>query len=160
MLAKNIYFIFFLIIFSCDKNRYYDEYKTIPYVWNKDSLVSFNFKVIDSSKLYNSFINIRTDNNYKFNNLFLIVSLSHDNTEVFKDTLEYSMASSSGELLGKNFLNTYENKLWHKENFMFFSNGNYMLTIQHAMRKINQVDGLNQLEGITNIGYRIEKIRN
>ena len=73
-----------------------------------------------------------------------------------KDTLEYKMANSDGKLLGKKFLNTYENKLVHKESAKF-ENGKYLVTIQHAMRKINKVSGLKLLDGIINIGYRIEK---
>jgi hypothetical protein len=32
-----------------------------------------------------------------------------------------------------------------------------LISIQHAMRKINQINGLKLLDGIINIGYRIEK---
>ena len=81
----------------------------------------------------------------------------HDSVKIImKDTLEYKMANSNGKLLGKKFLNTFQNKLVHKESTKFES-GKYLVTIQHAMRKINQINGLKLLDGIINIGYRIEK---
>ena len=53
-------------------------------------------------------------------------------------------------------LNTFHNELIHKESVKFES-GKYLISIQHAMRKINQINGLKLLDGIINIGYRIEK---
>ena len=140
--------------FSCGQDEIFDNYKTIPNQWDKDSLIVFEVDLKSSS--YNTFINVRTDQSYRFNNLFLIVTV-HDSVKIImKDTLEYKMANSNGKLLGKKFLNTFQNKLVHKESAKFES-GKYLFTIQHAMRKINQINGLKLLDGIINIGYRIEK---
>ena len=156
MLTRGVILLIFFGFFSCDQNRLFDKYQTIPNQWDKDSLINFDFDL--EADTYNTFINVRTDKTYKFNNLFLIVTVSDSTQTVIKDTLEYKMADSKGMLLGKQFLNTYENKLWHKENLVF-EKGKYTISIQHAMRKINQIDGLKLLDGIINIGYRIEKDR-
>ena len=154
MLTRAIILLIFFGFFSCDQNQVFDKYQTIPNQWNKDSLINFNFDL--QANTYNTFVNVRTDKTYKFNNLFLIVTVSDSTQIIIKDTLEYRMADSKGILLGNQSLNTYENKLWHKEN-MAFEKGKYEISIQHAMRKINQIDGLKLLDGIINIGYRIEK---
>ena len=154
MLIRALIVLITFSFLSCSQDEIFDNYKTIPNQWDKDSLIVFEFDLKSSS--YNTFINVRTEQSYRFNNLFLIVTV-HDSTKIImKDTLEYKMANSNGKLLGKKFLNTYENKLVHKESAKF-ENGKYLVTIQHAMRKINKVSGLKLLDGIINIGYRIEK---
>ena len=68
------------------------------------------------------------------------------------------MAKTNGELLGSGFSDVKENKLWFKENFIFSETGNYLINIQHAMRENGVVKGVENLEGITDVGFRIENI--
>ena len=154
MLIRVLIVLIAFSFFSCGQDEIFDNYKTIPNQWDKDSLIVFEVDLKPSS--YNTFINVRTNQSYRFNNLFLIVTVQDSVKTIMKDTLQYKMANSNGKLLGKKFLNTFQNKLVHKENAKFES-GKYLVTIQHAMRKINQINGLKLLEGIINIGYRIEK---
>ena len=154
MLIRGLIVLITLSFFSCDQDRIFDNYTTIQNQWDKDSLIIFEVDLKSSS--YNTFINVRTDQSYRFNNLFLIVTVEDSVKTIIKDTLQYKMANSNGKLLGKKFLNTFQNKLVHKESTKFES-GKYLVTIQHAMRKINQINGLKLLDGIINIGYRIEK---
>ncbi len=154
MLIRALIVLITFSFFSCGQDEIFDNYKTIPNQWDKDSLIVFEVDLKSSS--YNTFINVRTDQSYRFNNLFLIVTVQDSVKTIMKDTLEYKMANSNGKLLGKKFLKTFQNKLVHKESTKFES-GKYLVTIQHAMRKINQINGLKLLDGIINIGYRIEK---
>jgi gliding motility-associated lipoprotein GldH len=149
MLIRGLIVLITFSFFSCGQDRIFDNYKTIQNHWDKDSLIIFEVDLKSSS--YNTFINVRTDQSYKFNNLFLIVTVQDSVKTIMKDTIQYKMANSDGK-----FLNTFENKLVHKESIKFES-GKYLVTIQHAMRKINQIKGLKLLDGILNIGYRIEK---
>lgn len=152
-------FICFGILFSsCDSNRVFDEYKSVPNSWNKNEVISFNYQTTDSVQPHNLFVNIRNNNNYKYSNLFLLVELNYPNGKSTKDTLEYLMAKPNGELLGSGFSDVKENKLWFKENFVFSETGNYQINIQHAMRANGIVKGVENLEGITDIGFRVEHI--
>ena len=92
-----------MLLFSCDEKRVFDEYKSVGSAWHKDSVVSFNLPELDSTKRYNLFINVRDNNNYPFNNLFLIVTLEKPNGYTKVDTLEYQMAAADGTLLGNGF---------------------------------------------------------
>lgn len=148
-----------LVISSCDSNRVFDEYESVPNQWHKDSIISFDVTPPDSINSYNLFINLRNTNEYKYSNLFLIVEMDYPNGKTVKDTLEYKMADPSGKLLGTGFTDIKENKLWYKgydKPFIFDETGEYIINIQHAMRQNGQVDGINNLEGITDIGFRIE----
>ncbi|GAA0737514.1 gliding motility lipoprotein GldH [Gaetbulibacter jejuensis] len=148
-----------ILCYSCDSNLVFDEYQTVPNQWNKDSVVSFNVTPPDSSNTYNLFLNLRNNNSYKYSNLFLIVEMNYPNGKVQKDTLEYDMTAPDGTFLGKGFTDVKENKLWYKgyeKPFVFNEVGEYTVKIQQAMRENGKVDGVENLEGITEVGFRIE----
>lgn len=162
-MQKNKCWIICLLILvvtvSCDTNRLFDEYRSVPDEWDKDNVVTFIVTPPDSINAYNLFVNLRNTEAYKYSNLFLIVELNYPNGKAQKDTLEYKMANSDGTFLGTGFSDIKENKLWYKgydEPFVFNEAGEYTINIQHAMRKNGSVDGIDKLEGITDVGFRIE----
>ena len=150
--------IFSFLFVSCDSNSVYDVYKSVPEKWHKDSIVRFNLKAPDSTKAYNLFVNLRNTNEYKYNNLFLIVEMVFPHGKTIKDTLEYKMADPTGKLLGTGFTDVKENKLWYKEQVVFKESGTYTVNIQQAMREHGKVNGVVELDGITDVGFRVEKI--
>ena len=162
---RSTWFVIVLAIFlsSCDSNQVFDAYKSVPNEWHKDSLMTFNFNPPDSIKPYNLFVNIRNTNSYKFNNLFLIVEMVYPHGKTIKDTLEYQMAKPNGELLGAGFTDIKENKLWYRgydKPFIFEEKGDYKINIQQAMRNNGDINGVDKLEGITDVGFRIENTTN
>jgi gliding motility-associated lipoprotein GldH len=157
MRAKNsaLLLLVVLLFCSCDKKRVFDEYKSVGSAWHKDSIVTFDLPELDSTKQYNLFINLRDNNNYQFNNLFLIVALEKPNGYTKVDTLEYQMADPDGTLLGDGFSDIKESKLYFKENATF--KGKYKVHIKQAVRETGKVPGVTALDGITEVGFRIEK---
>ncbi|RYJ53349.1 gliding motility lipoprotein GldH [Flavobacterium petrolei] len=143
------------LFISCDKKRVFDEYKSVGSAWHKDSIVTFNLPELDSTKRYNLFVNLRANNNYQFNNLFLIVALELPNGFTKVDTLEYQMAETDGTLLGNGFSDLKESKLFYKENVRFKSK--YKVHIKQAVRENGKIPGVTALDGITEVGFRIEK---
>ncbi|NCQ58774.1 MAG: gliding motility lipoprotein GldH, partial [Flavobacteriales bacterium] len=114
-----------VLVVSCDSKRVFDEYKTVPNVWNKDSIMSFSIHPPDSIKPYNLFVNLRNTSQYKYSNIFLIVEMVFPHGKTIKDTLEYRMADPSGKFLGSGIMDVKENKLWYKENVIFNESGDY-----------------------------------
>jgi gliding motility-associated lipoprotein GldH len=147
----------FFFVGSCDSKRVFDKYKSVPNNWHKDSIIGFTVNVPDSTEAYNLFVNLRNSSDYKYSNLFLIVETNFPNGKGIKDTLEYIMTRPNGEFLGTGFSDIKENKFWYKEGVVFEESGEYQVNIQHAMRKNGSVKGVEILEGITEIGFRIEK---
>ena len=147
-----------LTFVSCDEKRVFDDYQSIPKnKWNKNQKISFSFTVKDTISSNNLFINIRNSNAYPFNNLFLITALSFPNGQKIIDTLEYEMADVTGRFLGNGFTEIKENKLFYKENVQFPVIGTYTIEIAQAMRKNGEITGVFFLEGITDVGFRVEK---
>lgn len=65
------------------------------------------------------------------------------------------MAHPDGKLMGSGG-NIKENKLWYKQNVRFVEKGNYTFKIKQAMREFDEIDGLDNLDGILNVGLEIE----
>ena len=157
MWIKNSAFLLLIValLSSCDEKRVFDQYKPVGNAWNKDSIVNFNLPMLDSTKRYNLFVTLRANNEYKYNNLFLIVALELPNGFTKVDTLEYQMANPDGTLLGDGFSSIKESKLFYKENVRFRSS--YKVHIKQAVRENGKVPGVKVLAGITEVGFRIEK---
>lgn len=142
---------------SCDKNRVFDDYKSLPGEWNKDSIISFDVKDLDSIQNYDLFINIRNTNDYEYNNLFLITSMNFPHGKVIADTLEYQMSYPDGAWMGVGAGDNKASKLWYKKGVRFDEEGVYTFKIRHAMRKNGERESVENLKGITEVGLRIEK---
>lgn len=142
---------------SCDSKRVYDSYVSVSnQSWEKENTISFSFTINDTIKQRDLFINIRNNNTYAFSNLFLITKLNFPNGKKIVDTLEYEMTDVSGRFLGAGFTEIKENKLFYKENVVFPNSGDYKVSVSQAMRKNGETEGLKALEGITEVGFRIE----
>ena len=100
-----------LLVVSCDSYKIFDEYKSVNGSWQAKNIVEFSFTFKDTIESYNVFINVRNNNNYQYNNLFLIGEIKFPNGKSITDTLEYKMAKPTGELLGTGFSDVKENKL-------------------------------------------------
>ncbi len=161
-IKKNRNFIFYLILFiafvGCDSNRVFDEYKSLKNdVWERNQVVSFEFQITDTLSRNNLFINIRNDEQYAYSNLYLITDIQFPDGKKIVDTLQYAMTDKTGKFLGSGISEIKESKLFYKENTVFPSSGIYKVSLRHAMRKNGSVKGMEKLEGVTDVGFRIEK---
>ena len=158
---KNRFFLALFLVASftaCDSKRVYDSYVYIPgKSWQINNDITFYFEIKDTINRNNLFINIRNNKEYSFSNLFIITQLKFPDGKKIIDTLEYKMTDFLGEFLGKGFTDIKENKLFYKENVVFPMAGDYSVTITQAMRKNDEAYGIKSLEGIIDVGFRVEK---
>lgn len=158
MRKLSVIIIVSLITLSCNDSTVFDIYKPISKTqWHKDSIINFDFNPIDTISTNSIYINLRNNNDYQYSNLFLIVGIDFPNNFSVIDTLEYEMADAEGKFLGSGFTDLKENKLEYKSNVVFPSTGTYNISVQHAMRKSGDIEGISLLQGITDVGLRIEK---
>ena len=148
------------LLYSCQSDVVYTKYQTIDKAeWTPNQVVIFEIEMQDSLQVYDVFINLRNNKEYGFSNLFLITQMTFPNLTSVVDTLEYEMTDANGRFLGSGFSDTKENKLFYKENVRFHQAGTYLFQVKQAMRKRNEVAGLDPLKGITDVGISIEKIK-
>lgn len=144
--------IFASIIVSCDNNRIYEQYDSIPgEKWHIDSLKDFNFQIEDSLAIYNVIVNIRNLGNYQFSNLILFVGTDMPGDKSIRDTLNCVLSDEKGKWLGSGFGSIWTSSVPYKVNVRFPRRGLYSIDIQHGMRA-------EALQGISDIGVRIEKV--
>ena len=147
--------------FACDSNRVYDTYTSVAVSgWDRDQIITFEIETNDTISSHELFIQIRNTEAYKYSNLFLITDLESPDGLLQKDTLEFAMTDRFGNWLGTGFTDIKENKLYYKDAFVFPVSGSYTIRVQQAMRKRDQVDGIQKLQGISDVGFRIEKTNN
>ncbi len=149
------FFVVAVFFMSCDEKRVFDEYKSVGGSWHKDSVVTFDLPELDPAKTYNMYINLRDNNDYPYNNIFLIVSLDEPDRVTKVDTLEYAMTDAEGNLLGNGFSDVKESALFYKKREKF-KKGAYKVRIRQAVRETGKVTGVKELKGITEVGFRIE----
>ena len=162
-IKKNSVFLLLLLLVinqACDKKQVFDEYQNIPNAaWETSNTLTFKFQAKDTVATKNLFINLRNNAEYPFSNLFLITEMKFPDGKQVVDTLEYDMADVTGKFLGTGITDVKENKLFYKENITFPSLGEYTFKVRQAMRKHNEINGVNALEGITEVGFRIENTK-
>ena len=152
--------IFSVFLMSCNIDIQFIDYNSINGLWHKDSVQNFNFELnITEKTAYNSFINLRINEDYIFNNIFLIVTIRDSVNIVSIDTVEHKLVDKYGRFLGSKRINIVDNSLLHKENISLDSEKKYFVSIEHAMRVINKVGGLELLEGVVDVGFKIEKAK-
>ncbi|MHC5201030.1 gliding motility lipoprotein GldH [Myroides sp. LJL119] len=161
IIKSRFYLLFFVVCFlltSCSKeqNVLFDQYQKTPGYWQKDDIKTFVYQVEDTIAAKNLFINIRADHNYPFSNIYVIFKMYQPDMNIVIDTLQYQMANGQGELLGNGFTDVKESKLWLKKQYVFPSKGTYKFTLEHAVRELGEVRGVQDLSGISEIGLRIE----
>ena len=117
----------------------------------------FTIPSTDTIQKNNIYVTVRNNKDYEFSNLFLIVGIQFPNNYQIVDTLEYEMTTPEGRFLGTGMSDIKENKLEYKTNVTFTEPGDYQMSVQQAMRKTREIDGLEYLSGITDVGVQIEK---
>ena len=145
---------------SCNSNTLVSETYKLPGYWDKNDVVEFTIPKMDSVQKYNIFLNLRNTNEYPYNNIFIIANMTFPHGKVLTDTLEYRMAQPDGKWLGQGLGDVKDNKLWYKENVVFFEGGNYKITLSQAVRNNGKAEGVTRLDGLTDVGYSIENSEN
>ncbi|MDO9039885.1 MAG: gliding motility lipoprotein GldH [Bacteroidota bacterium] len=148
-----ILFSIFLIsgIISCDRKRVFEAYQTLgENGWNKDSVVVFKVELNDTIRNHNWYVNIRNKGTYQYSNLWLFLTVGSPDGITRTDTVEFSLAEASGRWKGRGLGDLHDNQILYKSSVYFPHKGEYTFRIKQGMRD-------NVLEGIRDIGIRIEK---
>jgi len=138
---------------SCDKNRIFDSYVTVPEAgWSKDSLAMFNVNITYATSSYNLLLHLRNTPEYPNSNLWLFIDVTGPSGKTERDKVECILANQEGKWLGSGWGSIYETQIPYKMNVKFPEAGTYKIRIAHGMRT-------NDLPGIRDIGLRVEMVK-
>jgi len=142
----------FIILFftACEKNRIYEKNITIEeYRWDSKAVVSYKIDIIDTSVLYNIYINVRHADLYPFQNIWLVIGTQYpDGTEASR-RVEIMLANDEGKWYGEGLGDIWDYRTLIQENAIFTQQGVYVFTLEQNMRQ-------DPLPGIMAVGLRIE----
>lgn len=159
MIKNSVLIGIVILLMSCDSNRVFDSYVSIPnHEWTQENSINFEVKSSDTLSKHNVFIQLRNTDDFEFSTVFIIGKISFPNGTQVIDTLEYEMADVQGKWLGSGYTSVKENKLFYKENIQFNQSGTYVFNLKQATRKMADIEGKNPLKGVSDVGLRIEKI--
>jgi gliding motility-associated lipoprotein GldH len=146
-----------LTLSSCrDENVVFEKNVEIPNAkWAASDRAVLNVDITDTVSRHNFFINVRNTEAYPYRNLYVFVRTSFPNGMTSKDTVGLMLADPTGRWIGSGsgFLNSSSHptqRIMYNYNKRFPLSGEYIFEIEQAMRT-------DTLEGILNVGLRIEK---
>lgn len=121
-------------------------------VWDRAEKALFEFEVLDTTAQYDLYLNIRHGGNYPYRNLYLFTKTKSPSGLLSIDTAQMIFANEQGRWLGKGIGGIYDYQFKFKEKIRFPETGDYVLTLEQAMRT-------EKIEGVTDVGIRLEKTK-
>lgn len=152
-LLQLLLFVLILSLFSaCDDNGVFEKYQPISENgWHKDSLIVFSFPITDTLQNHKLKISVRNDIDYNYSNLWLFIEINQPGEIGITDTLEVLLADRAGKWFGEGFGGIKTRQVIYRGGVYFPVSGEYKINIQHGMCE-------ELLNGITDIGFRVEKM--
>lgn len=144
--------LFISLCFSCDQQALYDQYQAIDNTaWGKDKEYYFSFKVDDISVPYDLILEVRNNNMYPYQNLWLFCNEEQPIGPLKRDTVECVLADEFGKWYGHG-ISLFQSSFPIREKYRFEHTGMYTFSFRQGMRD-------STLRGIQEIGFRVEKAK-
>lgn len=142
-----------LVTASCDNLRVVDENRELANrQWHYKQPMVFNVPIESTDKLYNIFLNLRVDNEYKYSNFFALVNqINPDKTEQSK-RIEVTLANAEGKWLGNGLGNIFDYRQPIATKVKFNEPGVYTFSMVQNMRD-------DTLMHVVSAGLRVEEAR-
>jgi gliding motility-associated lipoprotein GldH len=118
--------------------------------WHYSNIITYEFDITDTINSNNISLFMRTDLDYSYRNIYLIISLFNDNLTILTDTVQYTIADQYGRWTGNGIGDIKSNYLRLNDVVTFPGKGIYYFSIKHGMRDVS-------LRGVRRVGLEIKK---
>lgn len=151
-----LYFSIFAVITmssaGCtDKSAVIDQNSEIPnHNWTYLNKFKYDVNIDDEKIPYNLYMNLRVTADYKYSNIFVLITQTEPDKKTEVHRYELKLANKDGEWLGKGSGNLYSYQSPFLTNYKFPAKGLYHFYIEQNMRD-------NPLREVSDIGLRVEK---
>ena len=136
------------LFFSCENPALYDQYQAINNItWEKDKEYYFTFEVKDISVPYDLTLEVRNNNLYPYQNLWLFCSEEQPIGPLRRDTIECMLADEFGKWHGHG-ISLYQSSFPIHSQYKFPHAGQYTFSFRQGMRD-------DALKGIQEIGFSV-----
>lgn len=144
------YLCVLMLLISCRPEVLYDQYQIIEHtVWEKDKEYYFTFMVDEIEVPYDLTLEIRNNNLYPYQNLWLFCNEEPPVGTLRRDTIECLLADDFGKWYGQG-ISLFQLSIPLKKNHYFTHKGQYTFSFKQGMRT-------DQLKGIQELGFRVSK---
>ena len=134
-----------------DKNAIIDQNSEIAdHNWTYLNKVGFEVKIDDEKTPYNLYMNLRVTADYKYSNIFVLITQVDPDKKAEVKRYELKLANKDGEWLGAGSGNLYSYQSHFRTNYKFLAKGIYHFYIEQNMRD-------NPLREVSDVGLRVEK---
>ena len=149
------YFVFAAVMMTAsgctDRNAIIDQNTAIPdHNWSYPDKIKYAVKIDDEKAAYNLYMNLRVTADYKYSNLFVLISQTGPAKKTIVKRYELKLATKDGEWLGDGSGNLYSYQVSFLTNYKFAAKGVYTFSIEQNMRD-------NPLRDVSDVGLRVEK---
>lgn len=139
------------LFWACQPGVVYQKHQNISSEgWHYRDGILFDVSIEDTLSLHELYLDIRNTTDYAYSNLFLFMEIEFPDNRVLRDTIECILADRRGQWTGKGFGSVRSNRFLFRDDVWFPADGSYQFRVYHGMRH-------EQLEGLSNVGIRIEK---
>jgi len=119
--------------------------------WTYVNRIRFDVKVDDNQVPYTLYLNLRVGADYKYSNIFVLVTENGPGKPVESKRYEFTLAGKDGQWLGEGSGNLYSYQLPFVTGYKFPAKGTYTFYIEQNMRD-------NPLRGVSDAGLRISPL--
>ncbi len=134
-----------------DSKAVIDQNNPVPgHNWTYPNKFRYAVKIDDNTIPYNLYMNLRVTADYKYSNLFVLITQTGPDKKPIIKRYELTLANKEGEWLGQGSGNLYSYQVPYKTNVRFTEKGTYQITIEQNMRD-------NPLREVSDVGLRVEK---
>lgn len=145
--------LFLLLVTGCHFSDIYNDMEKMENdKWHMAHPAVFRFNTADSMVPLDFYLQLRNNNQYPYNNLYLFLTTEFPDGRHYTDTIECLLAQPDGNWYGKRIGSIYENSFLIKKNVVLPRAGLYTFTLKQAMRH-------EELEGISAVGLRIGRAK-
>ncbi len=138
------------LLLSCNYDVLYDQYQIIENtVWNKEKTYYFTFMVEDIDVPYDITLEIRNNNQYPYQNLWLFCGEERPVGALRRDTVECLLADDYGKWYGQG-ISLFQLSIPLRKNYYFTHKGQYTFSFNQGMRNDN-------LKGIQELGFNVSR---
>lgn len=159
---KRVLILFYITAFSAtffsftgctDKNAVIDQNSDVPdHNWTYLNKFKYDVKIDDEKIPYNIYMNLRVTGDYKYSNIFVLITEAGPDKKSEVHRWELKLANKDGEWLGVGSGNLYSYQSPFLTGYKFPAKGIYHFFIEQNMRD-------NPLREVSNVGLRVEKVQ-
>lgn len=140
------------LLAGCDKARIFEQNQNVGGAWAWEDARQFQVHIPDTAAVYNMFVNLRHDEQYRYSNCWLDVKTVIPAGDTTSSRIELKLAEADGRWLGECTGSLCFNRVMVGSYRTFPEKGTYTFIINQDMRD-------ESLEHVWDVGIRIEKIQ-